>query len=70
MNGYILVLPNRYFVSPDSSGHFVIAGVPPGDYRLVAWHERIRPIVAVVHVDAGRTTMLDMNIPLAEPARP
>ena len=69
MNGYILVLPNRYFVSPDSSGHFAIAGVPPGEYRLVAWHERIRPIVTVVHVDAGRTTMLDLFIPLAEPAR-
>jgi plastocyanin len=69
MNGYILVLPNRYFTSPDSAGHFVIDGVPPGEYRLVAWHERIRPIVTVVRVDAGRTTTLDLSIPLAEPAR-
>jgi hypothetical protein len=69
MNGYILVLPNRYFISPDSAGHFVIDGVPPGEYRLVAWHERIRPIVTVVRVDAGRTTLLDLSIPLAEPAR-
>jgi plastocyanin len=69
MNGYILVLPNRYFISPDSSGHFVIDGVPPGEYRLVAWHERIRPIVTVVRVAAGRTTMLDLSIPLAEPTR-
>lgn len=70
MNGYILVLPNRYFSTPDSSGHFVIDGVPPGEYRLVAWHERIRPIVTVVRVEAGRTTTLDLSIPLAEPARP
>ena len=69
MNGHILVLPNRYFISPDSSGHFVIDGVPAGQYRLVAWHERIRPIVTVVRVDAGRTTMLDLSIPLSEPAR-
>jgi plastocyanin len=69
MNGYILVLPNRYFISPDSLGHFVIDGVPPGEYRLVAWHERIRPIVTVVRVDAGRTTMLDLSIPLAEATR-
>ena len=69
MNGYILVLPNRYFMSPDSSGHFVIDGVPPGEYRLVAWHERIRPIVTVVRIDAGRTTTVDLSIPLAEPTR-
>jgi plastocyanin len=69
MNGLILVLPNRYFISPDSLGHFVIDGVPPGEYRLVAWHERIRPIVTVVRVDAGRTTMLDLSIPLAEATR-
>ena len=70
MNGYILVLPNRYFISPDSSGHFVIDGVPPGEYRLVAWHERIRPIVTPVRVDAGQTTLLELSIPLAETQRP
>src|SRR5919108_3569268 len=58
MSAYILVLPNRYFVTPDSSGHFTIDGVPPGEYRFVAWHERIRPILKTVHIDPGRTTQL------------
>lgn len=70
MNGYILVLPNRYFVTPDSSGRFAIEGIPPGSYELVAWHERIRPIVTPVHVVAGQTTTLELSIPLTEATGP
>jgi plastocyanin len=70
MNGYILVLPNRYFVTPDSSGRFSIEGIPPGSYDLVAWHERIRPIATSVRVVAGQTTTLELSIPLTEPTRP
>ena len=69
MNGYILVLPSRYFVTPDSSGRFGIEGIPPGSYDLVAWHERIRPIVTSLRVVAGQTTTLDVSIPLTEPTR-
>jgi len=70
MNGYILVLPNYYFVTPDSSGRFAIEGIPPGSYELIAWHERIRPIVTSVRVVAGQTTTLELSIPLTEPTRP
>jgi hypothetical protein len=66
MSAYILVLPNRYFVTPDSSGHFAIDSVPPGQYRLVIWHERIRPIITPIHIDPGRTTQLDLSIPIAD----
>jgi|SRR6185503_5203108 plastocyanin len=69
MSGYILVLPNRYFVTPDSSGRFVMDDIPPGQYVLVAWHERIKPIVTPVRVTSGQTTMLELSIPLTEPTR-
>jgi plastocyanin len=64
MSAYILVLGNAFFVSPDSSGHFALDGVPPGDYQLVAWYERSHPVVTRVHVDAGRTTRQDVRIPI------
>jgi plastocyanin len=64
MSAYILVLGNAFFVSPDSSGHFVLDGVPPGDYQMVAWYERSHPVVTRVHVDAGRTTRQDVRIPI------
>jgi len=67
MSGYILVLDNPFFVVPDSTGHFVLDGVPPGVYRLVAWHERIRPIGTAISVESGRTTTVRLDIPLPEP---
>ena len=66
MSGYILVLENPFFVVPDSAGRFVLENVPPGDYRLVAWHERIRPLVTPVHIAAGRATTLSLRIPLPD----
>jgi plastocyanin len=69
MSGYILVLPNRYFVTPDSTGRFVLDDIPPGQYLLVAWHDRIKPIVTPLRVTSGQTTTLDLSIPLTEPTR-
>jgi len=66
MSGYILVLENPFFVIPDAQGRFVLDGVPPGDYRLIAWHERIRPMVTPVHVEPGRTVSLQLNIPIPD----
>jgi hypothetical protein len=66
MSGYILVLANPFFVIPDSQGHFSLDHVPPGDYRLVAWHERIRPLITPIHVERGQTTSVNLRIPLAD----
>ena len=66
MSGYILVLENPFFVVPNADGAFVLDGVPPGDYRLIAWNERIRPVITPVHVEAGRATELRVAIPLPE----
>lgn len=64
MSAVILVLANPYFTVPASNGHYSISGVPAGDYTVVGWHERIRPVRRTVHVVAGATTRLDFNIPL------
>jgi plastocyanin len=71
MSGIILVLDNPFFVMPDAQGRFALEGLPPGDYRLIAYHERIKPLVTPVRVEAGRTLTLNLNIPLPEePGRP
>lgn len=41
MHCTVLVLENPYFAVADSSGKFVITNIPPGTYRLKAWHERL-----------------------------
>jgi plastocyanin len=64
MSAVVLVLDNPFFTLPVAPGRYTIDDVPVGEYRLVAWHERIKPIVRRVRVRAGETTNLDLNVPL------
>ena len=64
MSAVILVLDNPHFAVPSSAGRYAIEGVPPGEYTVVGWHERIKPVSRTVTVVAGRTSRLDFNIPL------
>jgi len=41
MNCIVLVLENPYFASTDEKGNYKIQNVPPGKYKLKAWHERL-----------------------------
>jgi plastocyanin len=43
MSAVIVVLKTPYFAVSDDSGHFAIAGVPAGEYRLHVYHERALP---------------------------
>ena len=67
MAAVILVLENSYFAVADSAGRFAIDNVPPGQYRIVAWHERIQPAVQNVAVRAGMVSRIDYQIPLPSP---
>ena len=66
MSAVVLVLANPFFASPDDQHHFAIDDVPEGDYTIVGWHERIKPVIQHVHVSAGKTTLVDFNIPLPQ----
>lgn len=66
MSAVILVLDNRFYVSPDHDGRFRIDGIPPGEYRAVAWHERARPVGRRITIEPGKSTFLDFRIPLSE----
>jgi plastocyanin len=41
MNCIVLVMENPYFASTDENGNYKIPNVPPGTYKLKAWHERL-----------------------------
>lgn len=64
MSAVILVLDNPYFTIPADGGRYAIENVPAGEYTVVGWHERVKPITRTVRVVAGETTRLDFNIPI------
>jgi plastocyanin len=68
MSAVILVRDNPYFISPDTTGAYSLEDIPPGDYTIVAWHERIKPITEHVRITAGQTTPVSFNIPLPPPS--
>lgn len=40
MSGFVIVVQTPYFAVSDAAGHYTIKDVPPGTYKLTAWHER------------------------------
>lgn len=55
MKAYIGVLPHPFFAVTGEDGHFSIGGLPPGDYTLEAWHERLGTQQIQVTVGARET---------------
>jgi plastocyanin len=64
MSAVVLVLDGPWFTRPSTTGSYHIDEIPPGEYTVVGWHERIKPVTRTVKVVAGETTRLDFNIPL------
>ena len=55
MNAFIHVFSHPYFAVTDAEGRYLIDGVPPGRYSVVAWHEgdQSEPREAVVTAAGG-----------------
>jgi plastocyanin len=70
MLAYILVVDTPFFARADGEGRAVLADVPPGRYRLVAWHPRITDPDASLQrevrlaADAGEPWELSLRSPL------
>jgi plastocyanin len=70
MSAVVLVLDDPFFAVPDTAGRYAIEDVPPGEYTVTGWHERIHPVQRTVRVVAGQTSRLDFNIPLPDGGEP
>jgi hypothetical protein len=62
MGGVILVLDTPYFTSPEAGGRFRIAGVPPGEYTAIVWHELAGTDSTRVVVRDGAETTVDFAL--------
>lgn len=61
MSGYIGVMEHPYFAVSGPDGTFTIANVPPGEYPVKAWHEKLGEKDATVKVDEGGTATVDFS---------
>ncbi len=62
MSAFVLVLENPYFSVTGRDGDFKIENVPPGTYKLSAWHEKLRTVTKDVTIEAGKTTNVDFQL--------
>lgn len=64
MAAVIVVTPNQWSTRADDAGRFRLAGVPPGDYTIVAWHKAAGFLRRQIKVTADRNTVVNFTVPL------
>jgi plastocyanin len=62
MNCIVLVLENPYFAATNDKGGYTITGVPPGTYKLKAWHERMPSQVREITVPEQGEVKADFTL--------
>lgn len=62
MSAWVRVLPNPYFDVTRGDGTFTIRDLPPGAYRLKAWHEVLGVIQKDVVVRGGEPVVVDFTV--------
>jgi len=55
MSAYIVVVENPYFAVTGADGRFALDDVPPGTYKLKAWHEKLGNLEQQVTVAPAAT---------------
>jgi plastocyanin len=66
MSATIVVLDHPYFTIPETDGTFELPNVPPGEYTVVGWHERVGERRARVRVERGRAATVDLSLPVED----
>jgi plastocyanin len=61
MRAYIGVMPHPYFAVTAVDGVYEWTNVPPGDYTVAVWHEKLGERTAQVHVGASGKEAVDFT---------
>jgi hypothetical protein len=68
MESWAIAVDNPYFTFTSETGSYEITGIPPGTYRLRAWHPSVKQEeVQTVTIQSSQTTQADFS--LESPAR-
>ncbi len=62
MSAFVVVLKNPYFSVTERDGVFKIENVPPGTYKVSAWHEKLKTVTKDVTVESGKASNVDFDL--------
>ena len=61
MKAYLGVVAHPYFAVTGSDGSYSLEGLPPGDYTVEVWHEKLGAQDQKITVTASQAATLDFN---------
>jgi len=62
MSAYIVVLENPYYSVTGPEGTFALEDVPPGEYTVMTWHEKLKKTKQTVTVNSGETSIVNFKL--------
>ncbi len=62
MEAYVIVLQNPYFAVTDKEGNFNIENIPPGDYTLKVWNEKLKAKEEQITVPESGTIQVNFEL--------
>lgn len=66
MSATIVVAPNKWYARSSEDGRFMLTGVPPGTYKVTAWHKAAGFFSQTVTVSETGAPPLSFLIPLTD----
>jgi len=66
MAAVIVVTPNRWYATGDAAGRFTIRDVPPGRYKIVAWHKTAGYYRKEITVTSDGDASVEFVIPITD----
>jgi hypothetical protein len=70
MQTWAWIVDNPYFAKTGKGGDFTIENLPPGTYRVIAWHPHMKPIEKEVTIPPHGVTTLDFEFDGRQVVRP
>jgi protocatechuate 3,4-dioxygenase beta subunit len=61
MKAYIGVFNSPFYAVTDKDGKYEIKGLPPGEYTIEAWHEKLGSTTEKVTITENGTQTLDFS---------
>lgn len=62
MSAFIVTTETPYFAVTNPRGEYGITNVPPGQYKLIAWQERMKPQVQEITVSGTNDVTMDFSL--------